>query len=71
MFKDKNKIKNLLQEQKTLLDNIPDGAMIYNFNVSNLNTYLDIKYTNSTLKHMIMKVISKQNEIDIFNDDDN
>ena len=59
MFKDKNKIKNLLQEQKTLLDNIPDGAMIYNFNVSNLNTYLDIKYTNSTLKYMIMKIISK------------
>ena len=31
-LKNKNKIKRLLIEQKILLDNIPDGAMIYNFN---------------------------------------
>ena len=48
-FMDKNKIKSLLLEYKTLLDNIPDGAMIYNFNTSNLRTSLELKYTNKTL----------------------
>ena len=28
-LKDKNKIQRLLIEQKLLLDNIPDGAIIY------------------------------------------
>ena len=28
-FRDRNKIKNLLLEQKMLLNNIPDGTIIY------------------------------------------
>jgi len=32
IFKDRNKIQRLLIEQKLLLDNIPDGAIIYSIN---------------------------------------
>jgi hypothetical protein len=72
-LRDKNKIKRLLVEQKMMIDNIPDGAMIYNFTKKDNtivddkdseeeNKGLELKYTNSSFRKMLGKIMKEQTQ---------
>jgi hypothetical protein len=62
-FMSKKKIERLLNEQQILLDNIPDGAIIFKHNITNqhkkdqssdqeCNEKLEVRYLNPTINEM-------------------